>query len=249
MADKYFAVPQGRVFIAERDASGLTTGYKFIGDTDGFTITTAQQFLDIYESFTGDRNIVAHIPTQTDISAEISILNIDAANLAKAYYGEISTAASGAVTGEAVTAYADQSFALKNPGVSSVVVKKGATTLVLGTDYSVEADTGVITILPGSTQVTGSAGVALTIDYSHTANKKIKGFTQGLKDYSLEFAGKSRFDSKGQKATIHRIALDLAATLSLIGTGVNKLVLKGKLLPAYEQAAGESQYFTYVQED
>jgi hypothetical protein len=39
----------------------------------------------------------------------------------------------------------------------------------------------------------------------------------------------------------------MAATLSLIGTGVNKLVIKGKLLPAAEQDTGESQFFTYTQ--
>jgi hypothetical protein len=41
--------------------------------------------------------------------------------------------------------------------------------------------------------------------------------------------------------------MDMAKTLSLISTGVNTLVMGGKLLPASEQPTGESQYFTYVQ--
>lgn len=249
MADKYFAVPQGKVYIASRNTAGLTSGYEYIGDADGFTITTSQQFLDIYESNTGDRNIVAHLPTQTDIAAEVSILNIDAKNLARAYYGATDSVAAGSVVGEDVIAYNGQSFALAYPKVSTVVVKKGATTLVANTDYTVDAASGVITILPGSTQVSGSTGVALTVDYAHAKATVIQGFTEGLKDYSLYFAGKSRFDNLSQRATIHRVALDLAATLSLIGTGVNKLVVKGKLLPAYEQPTGDSQYFTYVQEE
>lgn len=248
MADKYFAVPQGKVYIASRDAAGQTSGFTWIGDTDGFTINTTQQYLDIQESYSGNRGTVAHIPTSSDYSAELSILNINGDNLARAFYGSSSVVAAASVVGESVVAYNGSMSPLKYPGVSAVVVKKGATTLVLNTDYTLDAENGTITILPGSTQVTGSTGVALTVDYAHAGvASRMKLMTDGLKDYTLRFEGKSRFDNLVQIGQVHRIALDMAATLSLIGTGVNKLVVKGKLLPASEQPAGESQYFTYVQ--
>lgn len=248
MADKYFAVPQGKVYIASRDANGQTSGFTWLGDTDGFTITTTQQYLDIQESYSGNRGTVAHIPTQSDYSAEVSILNIDGANLARAFYGETAAVAGGSVVGEAITAYNGQMSPLKYPDVSAVTVKKGATTLVANTDYTLDAVNGTITILPGSTQVPAGPGVALTVDYTHGAiAARLKLMTSGLKDYTLRFEGSSRFDNLAQVGTLHRVALDMAATLSLIGTGVNKLVVKGKLLPASEQPAGESQYFTYVQ--
>ena len=248
MADKYFAVPQGKVYIASRDANGQTSGFTWIGDTDGFTITTSQQYLDIQESYSGNRGTVAHIPTSSDYAAELSILNINGENLARAFYGESASVAGAAVVGEAVTAFNGQMSALKYPDVSSVTVKKGATTLVAGTDYTLDAKFGTITILPGSTQVTGSTGVALTVDYTHGAiASRMKLLTQGLKDYTLRFEGTSKFDDLAQVGVIHRIALDMAQTLSLIGASVNKLVVKGKLLPAAEQPAGESQYFTYLQ--
>jgi len=245
---KYCAVPQGKVYIAARDAAGKTSGYVWLGDTDGFTINTSQQYLDWYESFSGQRSLVGHLPTQSDYTAEVSILNIDGENLARAFYGTSTTVASASVVGEAITAYNGQMSPLKYPGVSSVVVKKGATTLVAGTDYTVDAENGTITILAGSTQVAVGAGVPLTVDYSHAGvASRMKLMTQGVKDYSLRFEGKSKFDDLVQIAEIHRINLDMAATLQLIGTGVNKLVVKGKLLPAAEQPVGESQYFTYVQ--
>lgn len=248
MADKYFAVPQGKVYIASRDAVGQTSGFTWIGDTDGFTINTAQQYLDIYESYSGNRNSVAHIPTQSDYSCEVSILNIDADNLARAFYGTTGAVAGASVVGEAVTAYNGQMSPLKYPDVTSVVVKNGATTLVNNTDYTVDAVNGTITILAGSTQVPAGPGVALTVDYTHGAIAgRMKLMTGGLKDYTLRFEGQSKFDNLTQIGTLHRVALDMAQTLSLIGTGVNKLVVKGKLLPASEQAVGESQYFTYVQ--
>jgi hypothetical protein len=248
MADKYFAVPQGKVYIASRDSTGITSGYAYVGDCDGFTITSTQSFLDIYESNTGNRAIVAHIPSQTDLATELSVLNIDATNLAKAYYGDVVTSASGSVTAESHAAYNGSSFALLHPNVTTVVVKKGVASLVLNTDYSLDAATGIINILPGSTSVTAGAASTLLVDYTHVGSSKIRGLTQGIKDYALMFVGKSKFDNETQIATIHRVALDIAASLSLIGTGLNKLVLKGKLLPAYEQPTGESQYFTYIQE-
>lgn len=248
MADKYFAVPQGKVYIASRDSTGVTSGFSYIGDCDGFNISTSQTFVDIYESNTGNRGIVAHIPSQTDWAADVSILNIDGNNLARAFYGDTTTIASGTVTGEAIVGYNGQMSPLKYPGVSSVVVKKGGTALTLGTDYTVDAVNGTITILAGSTQVPAGAGVALTVDYSQSGvASRIRSFTQGIKDYTLRFEGKSKFDDLVQIGVIHRISLDMAATLSLIGTGVNKLAIKGKVLPDPTQAAGESQYFTYVQ--
>ena len=245
---KYCAVSQGKVFIATRDAAGKTSGYTWIGDCDGFTINTTQEYLDWQESYSGNRATVGHLPVKSDYTAELSILNIDGENLARAFYGTSSTVASGSVVGETINGYNGAMSPLKYPGVSSVVVKKGATTLVAGTDYTVDAENGTITILAGSTQVPSGPAVALTVDYSHGGvASRLKLMTQGVKDYSLRFEGKSKFDDLVQIGEIHRINLDMAATLQLIGTGVNKLGVKGKLLPAAEQPAGESQYFTYVQ--
>lgn len=250
MTDKYIAVPQGKVYIASRDASGMTSGFTHIGDCDGFNISASQQYLDIYESMSGNRNIVAHLPTQSDYAMEVSVLNIDGPNLARAFYGETVAVVGASVTSEAVTCYNGEMTPLKYPGVSSVTVTKtaGSVPLVANTDYTLDATNGTITILSGSTIVPAGAGVPCTVNYTHAGvAARIKLMTQGLKDYTFRFEGKSKFDDKVIVATFHRCALEMAQTLSLIGTGVNTLVMGGKLLPASEQASGESQYFTIVE--
>lgn len=241
---KYLAAPAGKIYIAPRNASGKTGGFTWLGDCDGFKITTSQSALDWEESYTTARGTAGHVITKSDYSLEVSIRNIDGENLARAFYGTSSEVAAGSVVGEAVTAYNGSRFALKYQGVSSVVVKKGATTLVEGTDYTVDAEFGAIEILPGSTQVTGSTGVALTVDYSHAKVVRSKLMTQGQKEYSFRIEYKSSDSDLPQVAEIHRVPLDMAASIDLIGTGINTLVVKGKLLPAEEQAAGESKYFT-----
>jgi hypothetical protein len=246
MTDKYFAVPQGKVYIATRNSTGLSSGYEYIGDTDGFTVNTTQQFLDIYESNTGNRAIVAHIPTQTDMTVDLSVLNIDGPNLTRAYNGDLVTTVAGNVVAESAKAYKGKTIPLKYASVSAVVVKKGVTVLALTTDYTVNADMGSITITSGTSVVTN--GDTITVDYAHTGGTRIRGLTNTGSDYSLYFEGKSKFDNLAQKAYIHRVALDLAKQISLIGTGVNKLAIAGKVLPAAEQPTGESQYFTYFQE-
>lgn len=248
---KYSAVPQGKVYIASRNASGQTGGFVHVGDCEASKITTSQTFLDIQESMSGNRANVAHILTQTDVSTELTLLSLDGPALAKAFYGDAVSQAAGTVTGEAVTAYAGTMSALKNPGVSAVTVKKGATTLVAGTDYELDAANGTLTFLPGSTQVTGTSGVALTVDYSHGGYAaKIKALTSGQKEYVIRVESKSKYDDKVQNVTMHRVALNTAANLDLIGTGLNKLTVSGKLLAAPEIASDSadfSQYFTTVQ--
>lgn len=248
---KYFAVPQGKVYIAERNTSGQTGGFVHVGDCDTSVINVAQQFLDIKESMSGLQSLVAHLLTSTDISTELGLLSFDGANLARAFYGTSGAQAAGTVTGEAITAYAGSMAPLKYPGVSAVVVKKGATTLVAGTDYEVDAVNGTLTFLSGSTQVTGTSGVALTVDYSHGGyTSKVKAFSADTKDYIVRVEAKSKFDNQTTIVTLHRVNLNAAATMSLIGTGVNKLTLSGKVLAAPEIEAGDadfSQYFTIVQ--
>ena len=248
---KYFAVPQGKVYIAERNTSGQTSGFVHVGDCDESTISVAQTFLDIKENMSGLQSLVAHLLTSTDISTQLGLLSFDGENLARAFYGSTGTQAGGSVTGEAITAYAGQMTFLKYPGVSAVTVKKGGTTLVAGTDYVLDAAEGSLSFLSGSTQVTGTSGVALTVDYTHGGySSKVKAFSADTKDYVIRVVAKSKFDNTTTIVTLHRVNLNAAATISLIGTGVNKLTLSGKVLAAPEIEAGDadfSQYFTIVQ--
>jgi hypothetical protein len=248
---KLFAVPQGKVYIASRNASGQTTGLVHVGDCDESKINISQTFFDQEESMSGTRASMAHIVTKTDVSVDLGLNSVDGANLAKAFYGDVATVAAGTVTGEAITGYNGAMSLLKYPGVSAVTVKKGATTLVAGTDYEVDTANGTITILAGSTQVPAGAGVALTVDYTHGGlSSKVKALTQTQKDYVIVVEVKSAIDGLAQRYVLHRVALNAAATLSLIATGANKLSVSGKLLPAPEIAAGDtefSQYFTITQ--
>lgn len=248
MADKYLAVNQGKVYIAPRNAAGQTGGFVWMGDCDQFIIKQTQTFVDFYESYSGNRVRTVHVPSQSTMEFQVDVRNIDGANLARAFYGASASGVGASVTAEPVVAYNGQMTPLKYPGVTSVVVKKSATTLVLGTDYSLDAVNGTITILAGSTQVPAGPGVALTVDYTYAAySARMKAQTSTIQDYTLRFEGKSQYDGLTQTGMIHRANFSLAAQLDLISANTAVLSITGAVLPASEQAAGESQYFTYLQ--
>jgi hypothetical protein len=250
MADKYLSVNQGKVWIASRNAAGVTSGYTWMGDCDQFVIKQNQTFVDFYESYSGNRVRTVHVPSQFTMEFQVDVRNIDGPNLARAFYGSQASGAGASVTGEVINAYAGSMVPLKYPGVSSVVVTKtaGSTTLVAGTDYTVDAVNGTLTFLAGSTAVTGTTAVPCTVAYTYAAySSRVKALTDTIKDYTLRFEGRSQYDGLTQVGVLHRANFSLAAQLDLISAQTGVLSITGALLPANDQPAGESQYFTYVQ--
>jgi hypothetical protein len=249
MADKYYAVGQGKVYVATRDSAGQTSGFTWIGDADGFSISGTEQTLSFRESYSGNRARVLDIVTQTDLGFSIGIRNIDGANLARAFYGTAAAATGATVASESINAYAGSMVPLKHPGVSSVVVTKTTpgTALVAGVDYTLDAVNGTVTFLSGSTLVTGTSAVPCTVAYTYASYAtKLEALTTTAKEYVFRFEGKSQFDNKAQIATFYRAKPGIAAALDLIGSDVAVLTLTGALLPAAEVSTG-SPYFTYVQ--
>lgn len=246
---KYYSVGQGKVFIAPRNANGQSGGFEWIGDCDGFSVTGTEEKLSFQESYSGNRVRVIDNTVSVDMGFSIAIRNIDGDNLAKAFYGDSSTVSGATVTGEAITAYAGKMVPLRFPGVSAVTVTRTSpsTPLVAGTDYVLDAVNGTLTFLPGSTIITGSTGIACTVNYTHAGvSARVKALTGVAHEYVLRFEGKSQFDNKAVIATLHRAKPGIAAALDLIGTDVAVLNLEGTLLPDASQPSGESQFVTYV---
>lgn len=243
---EYF-VGQGKMYVAPRASNGaINGGWTELGDTSKVEITTKQSFLDEYESCSGNRSIVMHIPIQTDWSFTVDAKSFSKENLARAFYGTASAVVGASVTGEAVTAYGlNQIVPLKNPNVSAVVVKKGVTTLTLATDYVVDAANGTITIV-SATNMGGAAPWALTVDYTFGAYEKVAANTQTISEYAFRFEGINLATKKTVIANMHRVSLDMAQTLSLIDTKSGQFSMNGMMLPDGSAGAGDSQYLTIV---
>jgi hypothetical protein len=65
-------------------------------------------------------------------------------------------------------------------GLNTVVVKKGVTSLVEGTDYTIDPGAGVLTVLPGSVAVTDGDDLSLTFGNSAVTFESYTGNSQVL---------------------------------------------------------------------
>jgi len=238
---EYF-VGNGVVYV--KPYGSTTEGWTQVGDTQRFAIEISQDFIDIYESCTGNRNIAAHVVNQTDWNFVVETLSFSKANLARALYGTPSAVVGGTVTGEdAVFGAVGDAYFTKHPGISAVVVKQASTTLTLNTDYTVDAGTGVITLISAA-NLTGSAPYTLDVDYTYAGYDKVAGGTQIMKDYSFKLAGINKVTGKNVVVTIPRVALNMSEATEFLGTDTAVFSMGGMVLPDGSAAVGDSQYVT-----
>jgi hypothetical protein len=245
MSNTYYR-GQGKVWIASRDSTGATSGFTEIGDADKLEITQSEQFDQVYESQSGARTKVVHSSTQLDVNFSLDILNFSGANLARAVLGSNASVAGSTVTGESVTVYKGQSSFLKYPGVSAVTIG----TLVSGTDYTIDANTGRIDWLATGTTTDGTVK---TVNYTFTlVDAVLEALTNTTnREYVLVFEGKN-MNQNGTPVIVkaHRAYMNLAAAVALIGTATQKFSVSGALLPAPEiTTVGVSPFYKVTIKD
>jgi len=182
--------------------SGTTTktGERYIGNTTEINLNIESDKLDHFSSDRGirekDRSVILEVRRQGSFTTD----NMATENLAMFLLGDTSTVtqASGSVVAEGIAdvikgRYYQVGVSAGNPqgvrAISAVTVKKGASTLVLDTDYSLDATLGRIKILDGSVTITN--GDDLTVDYTRAANSRTR-VTTGA---SAEIKGALRYIS------------------------------------------------------
>jgi len=243
MADTYFS-GQGKVYFQELDSAGATTGAMlWIGDADVLQTAGTEQTVSFQESWSGTRATVVDVLQTTDLSATIGMRNLSGKNLATALYGTAAAGAGGSVTGEAHFALkvADNIIFLAYPNVSSVTVKKGATTLVADTDYTLNAVDGTISIKLTSSVITSTSGAgdAITVDYTYAAyTTKVQVLTSTQKEFNVIFEGKDMANGGSKvRVVLKRWKPGILANFDWIGTDIAQMSITGKLLPSKTDTA------------
>lgn len=231
--DSSYSLFQGSFYMQERSLNGADlTGYQFVGDVDMFSIDPKQKFNDIEESQSGLGLTSAHILIGTDVTAKFRALDTKFANWIRATWGGGGTAVSGsAVTGESIVLYNGQLTKLAHPGVSALVLTTGPVAVV-GTDYTVDAVNGTITVLPTSTVIVAGTPQTYTAAYTKAAyGGKVQAFTTGQRYYRTLLVGRNVAQGNQPVHIIcNQITFDMAKALSLIEKKHIQFELDGKLL-------------------
>lgn len=243
-SEHYFS-GQGIVMLSTYEQDGSLSGYVPVGNVTDLKISVSTSVLEHKESKTGQRSVDLRLTTETKCALSMTLESFSPENLARVSRGDMSSVVSGSVTGTPIKARLGMIVALPHIKVSSVVVKDGATTLVAGTDYNVNADAGSIQFASTITGVTD--GDTLTVDYSYAAQSKVDALTQGSKTYALRFEGlNTAAENTPVVVEVFRMSADPFKELALISDAVQSFVLEGSVLADGTRTTG-SKFFVVKQ--
>lgn len=164
-------------------------GWRYVGNTPSFSLTIDQENLEHFSSDRGVRIKDKSIILQVDYSGQMVMDDINNDNLALFFFGNSTTVAQTAATAQTesftsvVQGYGYQlGITNANPTgvrkVSNVTVTVGGSAKVLGTDFTVDADNGIVYVTEGGT-ILDAATIAVTYDRALVSRKQvISGSTQ-----------------------------------------------------------------------
>lgn len=149
-------------------ANGVLGGEEHLGNITSLTIKASQEVKEKYESQTSQSALYDRVPMRTTFTLTLTGDEFTLGNIKRLLAGKVGaiTQTAGTVAAETLTANAQPGlyYPLAKRKVSNVVVKVGSTAKVEGTDYTVDARTGRIYIVP-----TGSIakGATVVVDYAY----------------------------------------------------------------------------------
>ena len=231
---------QGPLFIAQRDAAGVPTGFVFVGDLGEASLTPNVDRVEIRENVSGISAVANSFIRGVQYDLTLRMRSIRRDHLAQALQGAATAKTAASVTDEAHTGYHDKFIALDHNKVSAVVVtdSTGVTTYTAGTDYVLQADEGLVEILSTGTITDGQA---LLIDYSYAAQSHVQ-VAPTNQEFYLMFAGINTADNDKQtRCELYKVTLD-PSVLSLITDEHAEMPLSGRVLLDTLRPSGDQLY-------
>lgn len=231
----------GEVWFNRLDLSGAPTGFRHLGDVSKFDLTPNITTIEKQSSMNAARAVIARAITVTKMQVDMALSEFAKDNVALALLGDSSaytqtlTTKTGAALGNAKLGLALDTGAQK---IVVTAVKSGATTYILGTDYIVDSDAGLITPLASGAIVDGSA---ITWDGSVPAftSYQVQALSNGTIMGAIRF--RSSADAVGPRklVDIWRCAMSPTGALALLGTAFADVGLQGECLPDATKPIGQ----------
>lgn len=159
MASENLTLGKGEIYFGKfKTGTQDVEGYRLLGNCPEFTLNMETNELEHFSSMSGLREKDESVVVERKLGGTINCEDIRTENLALFFMGDATTLTAASQTG-VVNTFTDVKKGLTyqlgitptNPSgarkVASVVVKVGAVTKVLDTDYTLDADLGLVTIL------------------------------------------------------------------------------------------------------
>lgn len=246
-------VGSGRLFFDRFDAiTGVRTGYRFLGEVSELRVTPAEdEQRELYSSASAARPLLKRITIRRKVTFAASLREFNKANLALCLMGAEAewTQPATAVTGEILSTapFADRVYKTAKRSISAVVIKRGAATLVLGTDYQiVNAEAGLIYLITG----TGTGN--LTADYTPAAivagsgRSWVKGATQNFIEGGFFYLPDPTAGPKWE-VEVWKTSIRPDGDFSLIGDDFGTFQITGQVLTDETNHPNEPYYQAVLQ--
>jgi hypothetical protein len=240
----------GEVLFARGFQSDLAKReYRHLGNVESLAITTTVETIEKKSSMDGARGVYKQAVIGSEAEVALVLSEYDPENLALALLGDTasySQASGGPTTGQSINNGAalkfDRWYYLGYKQVTVTAVKQGANTGVLGTDYELNTELGLIKIKSGGiftesvTTWDGSrAAIASTI---------VRGLSVGSIEGSLKyFSAANQAAGPRWEVEIHKVTITPDGELAFISEEFGTFTLRGKAQKDTTKLAGE-QFFT-----
>lgn len=181
---KNYTIGRGDLYFAVRDpTTGVLGGERAIGNTTDFSYAVSSTTLKHYGMSQGMRVQDREVPIQADYSAKFTTDDVNPKNIAALLLGDASTVAITSATAVVESFVGIETgltyqigISTANPSglqkVANVVVKKGVTSAVLNTDYTVDLTLGRVTPTPGGLFADGDT-MAVTYDRTAVSQSRV----------------------------------------------------------------------------
>lgn len=180
-----YTLGRGEIHLAAFKAGGayIPDGFRYIGNSPAFGYTVQTQELDNFNMDHGVAELDFSVPTQVNRSGSFNTNNLDMSNMGLYFNGAKTTVTvAGATTLTETFIGAHQGYtyqvgitASRPVGVrkiTNVVVKVAAAVKVLGTDYTVDTDRGLVYIIPGGS-IAEAASMIVEYDQAATTYDQV----------------------------------------------------------------------------
>lgn len=203
-ASENITIGKGQVYFGRfKSGTKVVEGYRFLGNAPQLNLSVEVERLDHFSSTSGLRERDESVTIQRMLTGALTVDDMNFDNIALFFLGDTSTQTQTTATG-ATNTFAGvkkgMSYQLGestiNPSgvrkVTAVVVTRASTTMVLNTDYTVDTDLALVTVLNTGGIVDGD-NITVTFNVAATTRRRIiSGETQvegSLKYVSYNPAG------------------------------------------------------------
>jgi hypothetical protein len=233
---------QGKGIVRARKL-GAANALLSLGNVSKLEISFDEEKKELKNYMTAGGGVLDSYSRITNITLDMTSDNFDPEALSRALRGTVTAVAGGAVVDEAHNDVVVGGFVPFNklPDTAlAVTVKKGATTLTVDTDYTLEPDG--VTIKSGGTLITGDD---ILISYTALASTTLEALTVSGDVYELVFSGLNEVRSgKAFQVTAHRVKFGPMKGFGLIADEYGEYEMSADILADVTKTGnGVSQYF------